>query len=181
MKILDLYCGLGGWAKGLMDTGHDVIGYDIMDFSKEYPGRLVQTDLLKCYSFPDADVIVASPPCTEFSKASFPKTWKSVMNNPPDIKTALKLFNRVYEIIEIVKPKYYAIENVRGAQKFIGRADYHFGSRYIWTNLKNLKIDGNDLYGKWKMPPSKNRAILRSIIPYSISRGIGIKLKEVEK
>ena len=34
MNIIDLYCGLGGWANGLIDSGHNVIGYDIIDFSK---------------------------------------------------------------------------------------------------------------------------------------------------
>ena len=172
MKILDLYCGMGGWAKGLIDAGHEVTGYDVVDFSSVYLGKFVQCDLLTHDDFPEADVIVASPPCTEFSKASFPQSWKSVQRYPPDIDMALKLFNRTYEIIEKVKPKYWIIENVRGAQRFVGRAREHAGSRYFWGNYPSFGLWGDDnLYGKWKLTPSPERAALRSVIPYSISRG----------
>jgi site-specific DNA-cytosine methylase len=82
MNILDLYCGLGGWAIGFLEKGHDVMGYDIVDFSQQYPGKFVHADLLTFNDFPDADVIVASPPCTDFSKSSFPQTWKSVQVSP---------------------------------------------------------------------------------------------------
>ena len=89
MNILDLYCGLGGWAQGFVEQGHNVTGYDIVDFSGKYPGRFVKADLLVFNDFPSADVVVASPPCTDFSKSSFPQTWKSVQRYPPDIPKAL--------------------------------------------------------------------------------------------
>ena len=171
MKILDLYCGLGGWAKGFVEQGHDVTGYDIIDFSRQYPGKFVYADLLIFNDFPMADVIVASPPCTDFSKSSFPKTWKSVQRYPPDIPQALRLFNHVYEIVSRVKPKYFIIENVRGAQKYVGKARMHIGSRYFWGDFPPFTVEGtDDIYGKWKMPPSEERASLRSVIPLSISR-----------
>ena len=44
MNILDLYCGLGGWAVGFLEKGHNVTGYDIMDFSEKYPGKFVKAD-----------------------------------------------------------------------------------------------------------------------------------------
>ena len=172
MIILDLYCGLGGWATGFVENGHHVIGYDIVDFSNDYPGNFIRADLLTLNDFPAADVIVASPPCTDFSKSSFPKTWKSVQRYPPDIPQALKLFNRVYEIVSRVKPEYFIIENVRGAQKYVGKARMHIGSRYFWGNFPLFSVGhADDIYGKWKMPPSEDRGALRSVIPLSISRG----------
>lgn len=171
MKILDLFCGMGGWATGLIDAGHNVTGYDIADFSDVYPGKFIQVDLLNFNDFPQADVIVASPPCTEFSKASFPKTWKSVQRFPPDTNGAIRLFRRAYEIVELARPKYYIIENVRGAQKFMGKAREHKGSRYLWGDYPSFAVEESPaLYGKWKMPPNPRRAELRSVIPYPISR-----------
>ena len=182
MKILDLYCGLGGWAKGFVEQGHDVTGYDIIDFSRQYPGKFVLADLLTFNDFPDADVIVASPPCTDFSKSSFPQTWKSVQRYPSDIAGALRLFNRVYEIVEMVRPKYFIIENVRGAQKYVGRATVHIGSRYFWGNFPSFAVGhADDIYGKWKMPPSEDRGALRSVIPLSISRSFCQAVMEVLK
>jgi hypothetical protein len=171
MNIVDLYCGLGGWAVGFLEKGHSVTGYDIIDFSEKYPGKFIKADLLTLNKFPKANVIVASPPCTDFSKASFPKTWKSVQRFPPDIPSAVKLFNRVYEIVELVKPQYFIIENVRGAQKYMGKARMHIGSRYFWGNFPWFSAgNAEDIYGKWKMPPSDDRGGLRSVIPLSISR-----------
>lgn len=171
MNVIDLYCGLGGWAKGFLEKRHSVTGYDIIDFSEQYPGKFVKADLLTFSDFPSADIIVASPPCTDFSKSSFPPTWKSVQRFPPDIPKALQLFSRVYEIVDMVKPKYFIIENVRGAEKYVGKARTHIGSRYFWGNFPLFSVgNADDIYGKWKMPPSKERAALRSVIPLSISR-----------
>ncbi len=69
---IDLYCGLGGWAEGLIAEGWRVIGYDIErhDYGKgSYPGALVLQDVLTIHGsqFKDASLIVASPPCQEYS------------------------------------------------------------------------------------------------------------------
>lgn len=182
MIVLDLYCGLGGWATGFLETGNRVIGYDIADFRNEYPGWFIKTDLLTFSNFPHAEVIVASPPCTDFSKASFPKTWKSVQRYPPDLESAKRLFYRVYQIVDLVKPSYYIIENVRGAQEYVGKAKMHIGSRYFWGNFPLFMVeDRNDIYGKWKMSSSENRSALRSKIPLSISHAFSNKIMEILK
>ncbi len=170
MKILDLFCGMGGWVQSFPSTWK-VIGYDIKDFSDMYPFEFVKCDLLKFSDFPsDIDLIVASPPCTDFSKASLPQSWKSVKLYPPDIDEGMKLFNRAREIIDTIKPRYHIIENVRGAQKFVGKSDWHIGSRYFWSNFKfEYTGNGNDIYGKTEISPGKNRAELRAKIPYSVS------------
>ena len=170
LTVLDLYCGLGGWSYGFVKNGISTTGYDILDFSKDYPGKFIKADLLKTDIKDHYDVIVASPPCTDFSKSSFPKTWKSVIRYPPDIEMAKKLFNRVYEIVDMVKPDYYIIENVRGSQKFMGVAKTHIGSRYFWGSYPDFFVyNRNDIYGKTNMPNCKNRPFLRSKIPVSIS------------
>lgn len=76
---VDLFCGLGGWAEGFLSEGYRVVGFDIErhDYgSGGYPGELVIQDVLTLHGsqFRDAAVIVASPPCQEFSFAAMP--WK---------------------------------------------------------------------------------------------------------
>jgi len=175
MKVLDLFCGMGGWARAFVENGHDVTGIDIMDYSSIYPGKFIQADLLIFTPEGYYDLIVASPPCTDFSKASMPRTWTAPSRYPPDVESGLKLFRRAREIIDLLKPRYWVIENVRGAQKFVGKADFHIGSRYFWSNVdfKIFWMQGSrDVHGKWKMPPNKNRPAMRSMIPYSISRAL---------
>ena len=53
----------------------------------------------------------------------------------------------------------------------MGKARMHIGSRYFWANFPSFSAgNAQDTYGKWKMPPSEDRAALRSVIPLSISR-----------
>lgn len=44
---LDLCCGLGGWAAGLIAAGFDVVGVDIEErFRATYPGWFLQGDVI---------------------------------------------------------------------------------------------------------------------------------------
>jgi len=175
MKVLDLFCGMGGWARAFVENGHDVTGIDIVDYSTVYPGKFIRADLLTFTPEGQFDLVVASPPCTDFSKASMPKTWIAPSRYPPDVRKGIRLFMRAREIIDTLRPEYWVIENVRGAQKFVGKADFHIGSRYFWSSV-DFKIfwmhGSTDVHGKWKMPPRKDRPALRSMIPYSISRSL---------
>ena len=69
---IDLFCGLGGWTEGLLAEGYDVIGFDIEQHvygEHRYPAQLVLQDVLTLHGsqFKHADLIVASPPCQEYS------------------------------------------------------------------------------------------------------------------
>src|ERR1700676_1131616 len=79
---IDLCCGSGGWATGFMAEGWRVIGYDI-EPQPRYPGEFWLGDLrwLDGYSFPSPCVIVASPPCQEFTRHQMPWTKRC---NPPE-------------------------------------------------------------------------------------------------
>src|SRR3972149_2733643 len=70
---IDLFCGYGGWARGFLDVGYRVIGFDNEPkCAKRYPGEFVLADAhnLDGQRFRGARVIVASPPCTEFSNVT---------------------------------------------------------------------------------------------------------------
>ena len=178
MKVLDLGCGKGGWAFGFLDAGFDVIGYDIHDFSAVYPGKFIQADLLSFDTFPSADVVVGSSPCTDFTKSGLPASWPAVRRFPPDIKTGVKLFNRFREIALSVSPELWVLENVRKAQDFVGPAKTHYGSRYLWGRFPDFMVPfTGDEYGKWKLPPGPERAAVRSMIPYSLARGMAESMK----
>ena len=76
---VDLFCGLGGWTDGLLAEGYDVIGVDIEEHAygdQRYQGKLLLQDVTTLHGsqFKDARVIVASPPCQEYSYMAMP--WK---------------------------------------------------------------------------------------------------------
>lgn len=129
---IDLFCGYGGWARGFLGAGYRVIGFDNeRKCAKRYPGEFVLADVrnIDGYRFRDAHVIVASPPCQEFSDLRF------LRKNPPApnmelIETCLRIRkeSRVQTIIE----------NVRGARRFIGPSVAHRGPFYLWGDVPTI-------------------------------------------
>lgn len=165
MKVLDLFSGLGGFSQAFKDRGHDVVTIDNnTEFEPDILADILTMDINLLCSY---DVILASPPCTEFSKSSMPDSWNKNITVNPDTK----LTERTIEIIEKIKPKYWIIENVQGARKYfkpiLGDYKKKVGSRYLWGEFPIF--DCKPVYGKWKLPPSKNRPALRSLIPYEMS------------
>lgn len=142
---IDLYCGLGGWAEGFLSEGYEVIGFDIErhDYGTgRYPGQLVLQDVttLNGSQFKDAAVIVASPPCQEFSY------WHQFSWKAPNPEHGIALFKKCFEIAkDAAKP--LIVENVVGAQRWVGRAAWHYGSFYLWGDVPALMPIGSPVKG----------------------------------
>jgi hypothetical protein len=152
---IDLYCGLGGWSKGCLAEGYRVIGYDIEAHEygdMRYPAELVLQDVLTIHGsqFKDAALIVASPPCQEYSYMAMP--WKLAKAKAAAIRadesgqklTDLnRLFNACFRIqLEACEAAGrhipLIVENVRGAQPWVGRARWSHGSFYLWGDVPAL-------------------------------------------
>lgn len=192
---IDLFCGLGGWSEGLLAEGYNVIGFDIE--VRPYPAQLVIQDVLTIHGaqFKDAAVIVASPPCQNYSYLAMPWSrspdfarpsgdgWK-ILNSAaakemrekweregPDNRLFDACFRirreasevgaecdrcggigqrsvhhtvplsrcaqcqgsgRMYRYIPLI------VENVRGAQPWVGRSVWNYGSFHLWGDVPAL-------------------------------------------
>ena len=140
---IDLYCGLGGWAEGFLSEGYRVVGFDIErhDYGTGgYPGQLVLQDVLTLHGsqFKDAAVIVASPPCQAYSYRAMP--WKRAKALPPPDNTLFEACFRIQREASEAAGRYIPliVENVRGAQKWVGRAAWHYGSFHLWGDVPAL-------------------------------------------
>lgn len=140
---IDLYCGLGGWTEGLLAEGYDVIGFDIErhEYGEHcYPGQLVIQDVRTLHGsqFKTASLIVASPPCQEYSYRAMP--WKRAKTLPPPDNTLFEICFRIQcEACEAAGRHIpLIVENVRGAQRWVGRARWNFGSFYLWGDVPAL-------------------------------------------
>lgn len=71
-RLLDLFCGQGGAAKGYQEAGFAVTGVDLADHAARYPGEFIQGDALAYLAAHGAeyDAIHASPPCQGYSIAT---------------------------------------------------------------------------------------------------------------
>jgi hypothetical protein len=141
--MIDLYAGLGGWAEGGLAEGFYVIGFDIERHeygAHRYPGQLVIQDLLTLHGsqFRDAALIVASPPCQAYSYRAMP--WKRAKALPPPDNTLFDICFRIQREACEAAGRHIPliVENVRGAQKWVGRAQWNYGSYYLWGDVPAL-------------------------------------------
>lgn len=117
-KIIDLFCGIGGFSYGFEMTKKykTVLGVDFWDialntFQLNHPSTKIQQGDIKHldnnfwekYSN-TIDVIIAGPPCQGFSMAG----KRDVLDERNN------LFREVMRTVKVVKPKVVVIENVLG-------------------------------------------------------------------
>jgi hypothetical protein len=140
---IDLYCGLGGWTDGLLAEGFDVIGFDITRHAygeHRYPAQLVIQDVRTLHGsqFKSADLIVASPPCQAYSYRAMP--WKRAKALPPPCNALFETCFRIQREACEAAGRHIPliVENVRGAQKWVGRARWNYGSFYLWGDVPAL-------------------------------------------
>ena len=162
---MDLFCGRGGWTRGLLAQGFWVVGFDIVRF-RDYPGHLVIQDVrtLDGRQFRGFDLIVASPPCNEFSMFFWPGRLK-----PPGPSTEL-----VEHAIRISREAGVplVLENVRDAQPWIGKARAHYDSFYLWGDgVPALLPKGQRR--RWKESKSSRDKAGRALIPLELADWIG--------
>jgi len=150
---IDLFCGLGGWTEGLLAEGYRVIGFDIERHEygdAKYPAQMVIQDVLTLHGkqFKDAALIVASPPCQEFSYMAMP--WSlakqkraEYLDGTRDRKDLTALFDACFRIQREASEAAgrhipLVVENVRGACEWVGRSRWNFGSFHLWGDVPAL-------------------------------------------
>jgi C-5 cytosine-specific DNA methylase len=140
---IDLFCGLGGWTDGLLAEGYHVIGFDIEQHiygEHRYAGNLVIQDVLTIDGarFRNASLIVASPPCQGYSYRAMP--WKRARALPPPDNALFDACFRIQREASEAAGRHVPmiVENVRGAQPWVGRARWNYGSFYLWGDVPAL-------------------------------------------
>lgn len=137
-KCIDLFCGLGGWTDGFLAEGYDVIGFDVE--RRPYSGQLVLQDVATLHGsqFADVTCIVASPPCQAYSFRAMP--WTRARALPPPDNSLFEACFRIQREACEASDRYIpmVVENVVGAQKWVGPAKWHYGSFYLWGDVPAL-------------------------------------------
>ena len=120
-----------------------------------YPAQLVLQDVLTLHGsqFRNAALIVASPPCQEYSYRAMP--WKRAKALPPPSNELFEACFRIQREASEAASHHIpmVVENVKGAQPWVGRAACHYGSFYLWGDVpalmppsKFVKLPGNDTW-----------------------------------
>ncbi len=186
---IDLFTGLHGWSDGLIAEGFRVVGFDLEDMSAQFGQpkpehfQLVVQDVLTLHGsqFKDAAVIVASPPCQEYSwmampwsrarqvaaalrgEAEFPEGYRG-SRTKAELTALFDACLRIQREASAAAGRRVplVIENVRGAQPWVGRAAWSHGSFFLWGDvpalmpivLRSPKVAGHSMTKgapKWNM------------------------------
>ncbi len=210
MNVLDLWSGEGGFSEGFYCRGWNIIRIDNNPQVQHIPYTAIEDimekrTLLELCKLEQLDIIVAGPPCECFSIAAVDHYWKlekgKYIPRNEKAKNAVKFVKRTLEYIEVLKPKYWFIENPRAMlrkmpfmmelpRRTITMCQY--GSKYmkptdIWTNCTPWQprpMCKNRDSCHESSPRGSRRGVhgirnssISSIIPYDLSREICITVE----
>lgn len=165
--MLDLFCGYKGASEAMQRRGWFVETLDVRVCFN--PTHL--TDIREWTYAPKnekkriPDLIWASPPCQEFSRHSMP--WTRAKNPaPPD----LSLLEAAKRIIAEINPRWWVIENVRGAIPYLGRPTKKIGAFCLWGSFPDFE---GEVTKKKESLQSWQRQE-RARVPYPISLALAL-------
>lgn len=183
MKMLDLCSGLGGASEAFLLAGWDVQRIESNSILANIPQTTiidVKTLRILLEQNPPGQIefVWASPPCREFSNAfNSPKSQAVRAGQLDAYIPDMSIVMECIRIIEIVKPKYWCIENVRGATRYfnpiLGEPRQVIGPYCLWGNFPYIDPKLSAFKTKaQKDVHSANplRANLKALIPIEISQ-----------
>lgn len=165
--FIDLFCGCGGFSKGLEDAGHKcLLGVDfdkhaIESFKNNHKNavglfqditKLSKKDLLNHLNHQKIDMVVGGPPCQGFSTVG--------KGDAQDERNSL--FKHFIRVVKILDPKIVIFENVTG---ILARKN-EFTLRKIFKEFERLgyNIDAEVLDASdFGVPSRRRRTILMGV------------------
>ena len=193
LKVLDLFSGFGGFSEAFFLNNDQVLRIENNPLLAEVPNTslmdvrvlrdIIAEGIAKGDLNPyllDIDVIVASPPCYDFSLAfSAPQAIASRNGQWDSYEPDMELIEITLEIIEMLKPRYWIIENVRGSIRHFAKLGLKprqtFGGAYMfYGNFPMFECEIKETKAtKGNRIPHGNplRSNFRAIIPLELSEG----------
>ena len=188
-SMLDLFAGLGGASEAMIQTGWDVLRIDnnpllnsvenmvIMDIKKLKPRSCNDKKL---------DLVWASPPCLEFS-TGFHAPRPTAQRAGIDFKPDMSLLEEAIRIIDILKPRFWVIENVVGAisdfEPYLGAPRLRIGAFVLWGNFPMFEMPEGFHHTKCakgsgdKHSSDPLRANYRALIPFELSEQLRLAIE----
>ncbi|MFX1367542.1 MAG: DNA cytosine methyltransferase [Promethearchaeota archaeon] len=178
MRILDLFSGAGGFSAGfrtnpsMSHLAVDIDEFALKTYQSNYPKAIaLQEDIGQLHSTTlenlaggRPDVVIASPPCEEFSRAN-PKSKTSAVDRVYGTGTARLLLDAI-RIVGDLEPSVFVIENVgaileSGGSEIIRREFERVGVDHVHFNMIRAHKHGN---------PSKRLRVFISNIRLNLPR-----------
>lgn len=121
-NVIDLFAGCGGFSVGFEQAGFNII--KAVEFDKDiadsyahnhnktivFARDISEIDNEEYFSRGESDIIIGGPPCQGFSMAGARIREKNAFINDP----RNFLFRHYFNVVKIVRPKVFVMENVKG-------------------------------------------------------------------
>jgi len=194
MKVfLDLFAGFGGASEAFMcDENWEVQRVDNNPLLEQVPNMTIanvyafRDELKSAWSegwrpTKETTILWASIPCNEVSLGFSSRRAKFDRGEIEQFypEETMSLLECTLEIIDLLEPQYWVIENTRGALKYfnpeLGEPNQILANKYcLWGKFPNIHLEG-EVHSKfykdtWSTDPL--RANKRAIIPLVLSQGL---------
>lgn len=194
LKMLDLFSGLGGASEAMVQSekwevmriennpllsgvpeSHEI---DVKQFRDELRGMIDDGFV------PESPTLIwASPPCVEFS-LGYSSPQSKAIRSGEEYNPDMSLLEATIDIIEMLQPKYWVIENVRGAVKwfkpYLGEQQMVINhSIFLWGKFPSFYP--GQIESKFKNEGSSRcplRANRRALIPFTVSNELRLAIEQ---
>ena len=150
--MLDLFSGLGGASEAMINHGWEVLRIENNPELALVPntkikcvydlGMEIESNISKGEFPPQLTLIWASFPCRDFSDGfNSPKSKARRAGENYYPQNAIDMALEAKRIVEMMRPKYWIFENVRGSIEFLepilGKPTMIIDSIVLWENFQN--------------------------------------------
>lgn len=158
LSMLDLFAGTGSASAAMRERGWRVVRVELdRSHRPDVVGDVAHLPIRGQF-----ELIWASPPCTEYSRWSMP--WL------PKVAPDKTLWEASLDAIARLRPRWWVIENVRGASSWWGPPVRTYGPIFLWGDFPDFHAD---------VPFFKERLagkdrVKRAATPYAVSRALAL-------
>jgi hypothetical protein len=162
--MLDLFAGTGGASRAFRAAGWEVVTVD----NDPQHGTDAVADLTAwSWAGRRPELVWASPPCQEFSRTAMP--WTRAKHPPAP---SLALVEAALRIVRECRPRYWVLENVRGAVPYLapllGAPRVVAGPFHLWGYFPPFRAD----VGFFKERLGSRDVVKRAAVPPALSAGL---------